>query len=79
MQEARGIDKKKGFKCENGHRLRWRFTPKKRNLHDGTNLACDICKNSIPDITDGYATCDANCDYDACRNCYKFHNELDSD
>ena len=41
----------------------------------GLSVNCDICRTLVQDITNGYYTCDQQCDWDKCKGCYNTFNE----
>lgn len=60
-------------KCSGGHNLVFYTTAKARGFGKaGLSVRCDFCKRSIPNIIQGYYTCQSLCDFDCCKDCYAF-------
>ena len=61
---------KPGNTCGMAHPLQLRSTCKNRDGATGASISCDMCKAAIA-VWGGYYTCEEDCNYDICKNCYK--------
>jgi hypothetical protein len=64
-----------GKTCNYGHYLHFISVQKQRQSFGfplvAQSLSCNKCNAGIQDVTQGYYTCDYQCDYDLCKGCFE--------